>query len=44
VSAKVEKKRNKMPQHGKGLGRIYKEAILKRIRHLRSNKEKRKEF
>jgi hypothetical protein len=31
-----------MPQHRRGLGRIYKEAILKRIRHLRSDKEKRK--
>jgi hypothetical protein len=29
-----------MPQHGRGLGRIYKEAILKRIRHLREEKQK----
>jgi hypothetical protein len=31
-----------MPQHGKGLGKVYKEAILKRIRHLRGDKEKRR--
>jgi hypothetical protein len=29
-----------MPQHGKRLGRIYKEAILKRIKHLRTEKQK----
>jgi len=39
---RLKKKREKMPQHSRGLGRIYKEAILKRIRHLRSDKEKRK--
>ena len=37
---RLKKKREKIPQHGRGLGRIYKEAILKRIRHLRSEKEK----
>ena len=40
---RLKKKREKIPQHGRGLGRIYKEAILKRIRHLRSDKEKRKQ-
>jgi hypothetical protein len=39
-----EKKREKMPQHGKGLGRIYKEAILKRIKHLRGDEEKQKQL
>jgi hypothetical protein len=39
---RLKKKREKIPQHGRGLARIYKEAILKRIRHLRSDKEKRK--
>jgi len=37
---RLKKKREKMPQHGKTLGRVYKEAILKRIRHLRGEKEK----
>ena len=37
---RLEKKREKMPQHGKGLARTYKEAILKRIRHLRGEKQK----
>jgi hypothetical protein len=41
---RLKKKREKMPQHGRGLGRIYKEAILKRIRHLRGDKEKRKQL
>jgi hypothetical protein len=41
---RLKKKREKMPQHGKRLGKIYKEAILKRIRHLRSEKEKRKQL
>jgi hypothetical protein len=41
---RLKKKREKIPQHGRGLGRIYKEAILKRIRHLRSDKEKRKQL
>jgi hypothetical protein len=38
--ARLKKKREKMPQHGRGLGRVYKEAILKRIRHLREEKQK----
>jgi hypothetical protein len=37
---KLEKKKEKIQQHGKGLGRVYKEAILKRINKLRNNKEK----
>jgi hypothetical protein len=41
---RLQKKRDKMPQHGKGLGRFYKEAILKRIRHLREEKQKRKQL
>jgi hypothetical protein len=37
---RLRRKREKMPQHGRGLGRVYKEAILKRIRHLRDEKQK----
>ena len=37
---KLKKKQERIPQHGKGLGRLYKEAILKRIRHLRNEKQK----
>ncbi len=29
---KLEKKREKVPQHGRSLVKIYKEAILKRLR------------
>ena len=29
---KLKKKRERMPQHGKSLAKIYKEAILKRFR------------
>lgn len=39
---RLENRKAKMPQHGKGLGRLYKEAILKRIGRLRGDKEKRK--
>ncbi len=39
---KLERKRDQMKKHGKGLARLYKEAILKRINKLRSDKEKRK--
>jgi len=39
---RLDKKKEKMPQHGRALGHLYKEAILKRIDHLRSDKEKRK--
>jgi hypothetical protein len=28
----VEKKREKMPQHGKGLAKIYMDAVMKRLR------------
>lgn len=37
---RLKRKREKMPHHGRGLARIYKEAILKRIRHLREEKQK----
>ncbi len=36
---KLESKRAKMPQHGRGLARMYKEAILKQINKLRKNKQ-----
>ncbi len=39
---RLEKKKEKMPQHGKSTARVYKEAILKRIDELRSDKDKRK--
>ncbi len=39
---RLEKKKEKIPQHGKSIGRVYKEAILKRINQLRSDKDKRK--
>jgi hypothetical protein len=39
---RLENKKEKMPQHGRGTGRVYKEAILKRINSLRSDKDKRK--
>jgi hypothetical protein len=29
---RLRKKREKMPQHGKSLARIYRDAILKRLR------------
>ncbi|MFO8102289.1 MAG: hypothetical protein R6U37_09045 [Dehalococcoidia bacterium] len=32
------KKRQKMRQHGKGLARIYRNAVLKRLRHKSSDK------
>ncbi len=37
---KLEKKRERVPQHGRNLARVYKEAILKRIKHLRTEKQK----
>jgi hypothetical protein len=39
---KLQKKREQVKTHGKNLAHIYKEAILKRINKLRSDKEKRK--
>ncbi len=39
---KLQKKRERVVQHGKGLGRLYKEAILKRIRGRHGKKKKRK--
>ena len=41
---KLEKKRERIRQHGKGLVRVYKEAILKRINKLRGEKEKGKQI
>jgi hypothetical protein len=29
---KLKKKRERVPQHGKGLARIYRDAILKRLK------------
>ncbi len=37
---KLESKRAKMPKHGRSLARVYKEVILKRIKHLRTEKQK----
>jgi hypothetical protein len=38
---RLERKKEKIPQHGRGLGRLYKEAILKRINQLRGDKKRR---
>ena len=35
---KLKKKRERMPRHGKGLARIYMEAILKRLRRGKVDK------
>ena len=35
---KLKKKRERMPQHGKGLARIYMDAILKRLKGQRIDK------
>ena len=37
---KLGKKREQMPQHGRNLARVYKEAIFKRINKLRKDKQK----
>ena len=37
---KLRKKRERIPQHGRNLARIYKEVILKRINKLRADKQK----
>jgi hypothetical protein len=29
---RLKKKREKMPQHGKGLGRVYRNAVVKRAK------------
>ncbi len=36
---KLEAKRERLPQHGRSLARVYKEAILKRINRLRRKKQ-----
>ena len=35
---KLRKKRERIPKHGKGLARIYVEAVLKRLKRQRSGK------
>ena len=37
---RLERKRARIRQHGRNLARVYKEAILKQINKLRSDKEK----
>ena len=37
---KLQSKRERMRKHGRSLARLYKEAILKRIRRLRGEKHK----
>ena len=37
---RLKKKQERMPKHGKGLARVYKETILKRINKLRKDKQK----
>ncbi len=37
---KLRKKRERIPQHGRSLAQIYKEAILKRINRMRKDKQK----
>jgi len=37
---KLQKKQERIAKHGRSLATIYKEAILKRINKLRSEKEK----
>ncbi len=36
---RLKKKRERIPQHGRSLARIYKEAILKRLRRRKVDKE-----
>jgi len=36
---KLRKKRKRMPQHGKNLAKIYRDAILKRLKRHRIDKE-----
>jgi len=35
---KLKKKRERIPKHGKGLARVYMDAILKRLRRQRVDK------
>ncbi len=37
---KLQKKQERVAKHGRGLARLYKEAIIKRINHLRKEKQK----
>jgi hypothetical protein len=41
---RLERKRARIQQHGRNLARVYKEAILKQIKRLRSDKDKRKQI
>ncbi|MFC2060832.1 hypothetical protein ACFLTZ_07125 [Chloroflexota bacterium] len=36
---KLRKKRERIPKHGKNLARIYMEAIFKRLKHPRADKQ-----
>ena len=36
---KLKKKRERMPQHGKGLAKVYMDAILKRLKRHRIDKQ-----
>ena len=36
---KLEKKKERVQKHGRNLAHLYKEAILKRINHLRKEKQ-----
>lgn len=40
---KITGKREQVRKHGRNLARVYKEAIIKRINRLRSNKKKNQE-
>ena len=41
---KLQKKQERIAKHGRGLARVYKEAILKQINKLRKDKEKGKQI
>jgi hypothetical protein len=41
-AVRLDRKKERIPQHGRSTARVYKEAILKRINSLRTNKDKRK--
>jgi hypothetical protein len=36
--ARLRKKRERMPQHGRNLAKVYVDAVRKRLRHLRKDK------
>ena len=39
---RIDKKRERMPQHGRALTRVYKDAVEKRVGQLREDKDKRR--